>query len=100
MSATSKRRRRKTNPLPAADGAVAAVKPLTEWRWRTFPVFFALSAGLFIGLQLGVVVASANSTASLIIFIAVAVVLGLGLSRLTTRWLIERQWIKPRPKRR
>jgi hypothetical protein len=63
-------------------------------------VFFALAAGLFFGLQLGVIVTSANSTVSIVVFVLVAVVLGLALSRLTTHWLLQRNWIKPRPKRR
>ena len=100
MSATSKRRRRKSNPVPTTAAPETAVRQLPEWRWRTFPVFFALAAGMFLGLQLGVVVSAASSTVSIVVFIAVAVVLGLALSRLTTRWLIEHRWIKPRPKRK
>jgi uncharacterized membrane protein YfcA len=102
MSATSKRRRRRsTQPATGEPQAVGStVQQLPEWRWRTFPVFFALAAGTFIGMQLGIVVSAANSTVSLVVFIFVAVLLGLALSRVTTRWLIERRWIKPRPKRR
>ena len=62
-------------------------------------MFFALAAGLFIGLQLGVIVTTASSSVSIVVFIFVAVILGLALSRLTTHWLIQRRWIKPRPKR-
>jgi hypothetical protein len=62
-------------------------------------VFFALAGGMFMGMYLGIIAAAVGGAFSIVVFIAVAVMLGLALSRLSTRWLIERNWIKPRSKR-
>jgi hypothetical protein len=104
VSATSKRRRRKTNPGPTAfaEGGAApitAARKFPEWHWRTFPVFFALAAGLFVGMYLGIIAAAVGGVFSIVVFIAIAVFMGLGLSRLSTRWLLERNWIKPRARK-
>lgn len=75
--------------------------PMPSWRWKTFPVYFAASAGGFIGLYLGVIVqAAGNSALTYAVFVTFALLLGFGLSRLTTRFLISRNWVKPRPARR
>lgn len=72
----------------------------TGWRWRTFPVCFAFSIGAFIGLYLGVIAQVAtdagNNFLSSGIFIAIALMMGLGFSRLSTRWLTSRRWIRQR----
>jgi hypothetical protein len=104
VSATSKRRRRKANPGPAAfaeggQAPIAAAHRFPEWHWRTFPVFFALAAGLFAGMYLGIIAAAMGGVFSIVVFIVIAVLMGLGLSRLSTRWLLERNWIKPRARR-
>ena len=74
---------------------------MPEWNWRTFPVFFAFAIGAFVGLYVGMVVAwSDNSAAQTSAFLVVALLLGLGFSRLSSRWMLSRNWIKPRaPKR-
>ena len=42
----------RSGQLPAAV-VDAHGQPIAPWQWRTFPVYFALSAGLFVGLILG-----------------------------------------------
>jgi predicted lipid-binding transport protein (Tim44 family) len=104
VSTTSKRRRRKTNPGPSAlteggAAATAAARRFPEWHWRTFPVFCALAGGLFGGMYLGIIAAAVGGVFSIAVFIVIAVLMGLALSRLSTRWLLERNWIKPRTRR-
>lgn len=66
-----------------------------NWTWRTFPVYFGFSLGIFIGLYLGLWAAwlerEGNDVLYLGIFVTVAIMLGLGLSRLTTNWLVKRR---------
>jgi len=83
-----------------ANGAAPAHVPVAmpNWKWKTFPVYFAFSVGGFIGLYFGVIVqATENSALTYGVFVAFALLLGFGLSRLTTRFLISRNWVKPRP---
>ena len=63
------------------------------------PVFIALSFGLFVGLLLGSGVTGSGVTAT-VIFLIVAGMLGLSVSRLTMRLLMQRGIIKPQPRRR
>ena len=80
--------------LPAPYVPVA----MPDWKWKTFPVYFAFSIGGFIGLYFGVLVQAAeNSALTYAVFVAFALLLGFGLSRLTTGFLISRNWVKPRP---
>lgn len=78
-------------------------KPM-DWKWRTFPVYFALALGLFAGFYIGMLSEFArqegNSTPNLVATLVIALMLGLGLSRLTTKWLVTRRIVKPRPQRR
>jgi hypothetical protein len=81
-----------------------AITPMPNWRWKTFPVYFALTAGLMLGVYLGWIagfVASdqGNQTPTTVTFIVAALLFGFALSRLSTRWLISRRWIKPRAKK-
>lgn len=70
---------------------------MPEWKWKTFPVYFALTLGLFIGLYAGIIVQGVNdSTFTTLVFVLFALLLGFGISRISTRFLISRQWIKPR----
>ena len=74
---------------------------MPNWKWKTFPVYFAFSVGGFIGLYFGVIVqATENSALTSGVFVGFALLLGFGLSRLTTRFLISRNWVKPRPARK
>ena len=81
----------------------AAIQELPDWRWMTFPVFFALALGLFIGVFVGVPAGIANEqgngTPAFVMFILAAIFLGTALSRFTTRWILARRWIQPRVKK-
>ena len=75
--------------------------PLPDWRWKTFPVYFAFAVGAFIGLYVGVIVQGVNNTTfTTVVFVVFAMLLGIGLSRLSTRFLLSRHWIKPRPRKK
>ncbi|GMV85593.1 MAG: hypothetical protein AMXMBFR80_14480 [Dehalococcoidia bacterium] len=99
MSARKRRGRQPATVAPAAQGAAPAPAPRTtpmpDWKWRTFPVFFAFALGGFAGLYMGIV--SAESSGFFVFASAFwAVLLGLGLSRFTTRWIMSRQWARRR----
>jgi hypothetical protein len=89
-------------PAPQRQGYVPV--PLPAWRWRTFPVYFAFALGLFLGVYAGAIAGivneNGNNVPMLAVFLIAAVLLGLGLSRLSTRWMMSRNWIKPRPRKR
>lgn len=103
MSAARRRKRRARDA--SSDGtqvAERASQPAPEpsqqgtgWKWRTFPVYFAFALGAFIGLYLGLIASALDREGeqwlSTGIFIAIAIMLGLGLSRLTTKWLVTRR---------
>lgn len=103
------RRDRGATPAPAAaptagSRPVVTTIPLPNWKWRTFPVLFALSAGLFVGVWVGslagiVAADDDNSTPMNVALIGAALLFGGVLSRFATRWMMSRQWIKPRPAR-
>ncbi|MCC6382186.1 MAG: hypothetical protein IT304_06730 [Dehalococcoidia bacterium] len=89
----------------AEEQAARAVQPLPPWKWRTFPVFFALAVGVFLGVYGGVLAGyvngrDGNGTPTLVLFVVAAILLGFAFSRLMTRWMIGRRWVKPRAKRR
>ena len=109
VTATGKRRTQRARAREAGETRAAAPtiprpvfepKPLPDWRWKTFPVFFALAAGGFIGLYAGIVVQAANNAAiSTLVFVAFALPLGFGFSRLSTRWLLSRRLVRARAKK-
>ncbi len=103
MSPTRRRRRRLARAGggagEAATGAGTSRPPLPEWRWRTLPVFAALSVGLFTGIILGSAV-TGTGIAGTVVFLIVAGMLGLSVSRLLTRLLMRRGFIRPRARRR
>ena len=100
----SRRRRRRLRGGGEAGGEAAATPqpappPLPEWKWRTMPVFIALSFGLFVGLYLGMV-ATGTGIAATVIFLIVAGMLGISVSRFVMRLLMQRGIIKPQARRR
>ncbi len=81
-----------------------ATRPLGEWKWTTFPVFCALSIGLFVGVYAGwiagfIAADKDDQTLTTVVFIIAALFLGFSLSRVTTRFLVSRNWVRPRKKR-
>lgn len=106
MTATKRRSRRSAAPRAVTPAAAVTTSdsgpvPMPQWKWKTFPVYFALALGGFIGLYLGVIVQATNNSAlTLVVFVGFALLLGFGLSRITTRFLISRQWVKPRPRKK
>ncbi len=64
------------------------------------PVFAALSIGLFVGLYLGLLIQGTNSTVITVIFLGVAGMLGISVSRIIMRLLMQRGIIKPQARRR
>jgi hypothetical protein len=113
MSAQRRRQRRQrtpaaataSTPQPAATPSPEShVVPMPAWRWRTFPVFFALAVGLFLGtwggVAAGLVAADGSDLPMNLLFVVSAVFMGLALSRFMTRWMISRQWVKPKPRRK
>lgn len=63
------------------------------------PVFIALSFGLFVGLMLGAEFAGTGIVGT-VVFLAVAGMLGIAVSRLVMRMLMQRGIIKPQARRR
>jgi hypothetical protein len=106
VTTTNKRRQRNRENAAAAAPQPAPklpfeLQPMPDWKWATLPVFFMFSLGAMIGLQVGVVAGYADSSGLFLAASAVvALMLALGFSRLMTRFLLSRNWIKPRPKRR
>lgn len=112
MSTTRKKpQRRDRNPASAARPAGTTQPasttphweptPLPEWRWMTVPVFFMFSLGGFVGLEIGIIAGSVgNSRVISAVSILFALMFGLAFSRVTTRFLISRRWIKPKPRKR
>lgn len=107
MSATRKRTRRSHSSSHPAQPAGAPPprsiggRALPEWRWRTFPVYFAFSLGAFLAAYVGVIAGiaeerSGNQTPVLVLFVSVALMLGFGMSRITTRWMVTRRFLRIR----
>lgn len=104
MSASRRRTRTRREPAAIAPGSPAAQPQqpsLPQWRWRTFPVFLSAALALFVGVQVGAAVGAADGTGPYTIASMVtALILSFGLSRLVTRWMQRRGWIRPRPQKR
>lgn len=108
MTATKRRGRRQrtagagtppATPQPLAPGYQPP--PLPSWKWKTLPVYLALTGGIFLGFNGGLAVgASGNSTLALGTSLGVAVLLGFGLSRVTTKWMVSRNWVSKTAKRK
>ena len=107
MSPARRRRRRSRGGGEGAgeSQAQAAAPPFPEWQWRTLPVFFALSLGLFVGMYLVLFVAeregpfAGDGLPQTIVLIVAAGMLGLSISRIFSRFLVRRRIIKPRSRR-
>jgi hypothetical protein len=106
---TAKRRQRRAREHQVAQAAPSAAPgpgatpapPLPEWKWKTFPVYFAFWLAALIFLELGIIAgASGNSTFTTVVSGVVALFLGFGVARLAVNWMMRHQWVKPRPKRR
>lgn len=111
---TSKRRARRKRAKGSAEPAQelqvepeAAKAPpiaLAEWKWATFPVYFAFSGGLFIGVYSGAIGIWAerqgNNNVFLVVSVTASLLLGFALSRLVLRFVIGRRWIRPKAKKR
>ncbi len=83
----------------AEGAALTAARAQPEWKWFTVPVLFAFALGGFIGVYSGMAVqASGNDAAFLAVTSLFAVLLGAALSRVMVRWMVARQWVKPRKK--
>lgn len=102
---SSKRRRRRRGGGGAQAGGAAEAPSeatrvhLVEWHWRTFPVFFALTAGLFAGAYIGFISQAAGNDVAQFAFIGLALPFGFALSRIFTRYVLMGRFIKPRPRR-
>lgn len=75
--------------------------PMPDWKWKTFPVYFAFAMGGFIGMYTGVIAGAADNP-NFFTFFAIfwAILLGVGFSRFTTRWIMSRQWAQKRARKR
>lgn len=76
---------------------------MPEWNWRAFPVYFALTLGLFVGLYIGILAeytrANGNGSVVFIAFLVTGIPFSFALSRIFTRILMKRGLIKPRGRR-
>lgn len=81
----SKKRRRggASGPHTSAP-AGRALSPAPSWKWWTFPVYLALTFGLFVGYNAGVLIQPHTRVES-IANVVVAVPFSLGLAQLVTR---------------
>lgn len=88
-----------TNPIADAP-PIRRYGTMAQWNWRTFPVFFALALGLFAGVYMGILAEYARSNGNgmpmNVVFITTALFFGFALSRVTSRFLVNRGIIKPR----
>ncbi len=88
-----------TTDTPASNAVIARSLPV--WRWRTFPVYFALTGGMFLGVYLGILASTirydnGNETPTTVVLIISALAFGFGLSRMTSRFLVTRGFFKPK----
>lgn len=116
MSQTRRHRKRRASEAhvlaagPAETTAAATTKeppkeparplPMPDWKWKTFPVYFAFAIGGFLGMYTGVVASVDDSRYFTIVAIFWAVLLGFGFSRFSTRWILSRRWAKQQAAKR
>jgi hypothetical protein len=75
-----RRRRRGQEQLPPNRPS----RPAPNWKWFTFPVYLALTAGLFLGYNLGVLLKPHSKPAE-VAFYVIPILLWIGLAQLATR---------------
>ncbi|MEX0782339.1 MAG: hypothetical protein WD557_06785 [Dehalococcoidia bacterium] len=107
MSTTKRRQRRaQQHVVPqaapgSAPGPAAGTRPaLPEWKWKTFPVYFAFWLGALIFFQLGLIAAEVGGGFYTLVGAGVALFLGFGVARFVVNWMMRHDWVKPRAKRR
>ncbi len=90
MPSRNRRRRNQAQHQVAVD---RRGRPITPWKWWTFPVYFALSAGLFAGFELGLLAGHLSSKGSTRLEewggLAIAVFFSFGMAQLATRPFAE-----------
>jgi hypothetical protein len=91
--------------VAAAAQAESERPPLPQWKWKTFPVYFAFALGGFIGAYVGYLTGfvhgdSGSALPSTIMFGVAAILLGFGVARLGVRGLMGWGIIRPTPKRK
>ncbi len=107
-----KKRRRRTRSNGGGAPAAATVATTTTasgrvvpvfapWNWRTFPVYFALTGGLFFGIYLGMFAAiiaqdSGSDTALTVMLVGAALAFGFALSRMVSRFMVTRGLFRTR----
>jgi hypothetical protein len=85
----SKRRRKPGTAVRRGAPASAGVgAPPPDWKWLTFPVYFALSSGLFIGYNVGAL-AKPNSRLMEVGNYLFAIMFSFGLAQFVTRPLTQ-----------
>ncbi len=84
---------RKRRPKRPDTRQARAVPEWPRWKWRTMPVWLALTGGFVLGWWVAAVGGPAGI--SYLIQVAVLVVFALGLSRISNRWA-ARWWARRR----
>ncbi len=85
----SHRRRRTQAQQQQAVAVDRRGRPMTPWKWWTFPVYFAVTAGLFAGFELGLYAGQISAKGSTrladIAGLVVAILFSFGMAQLATR---------------
>jgi hypothetical protein len=63
-------------------------RPISQWKWLTFPVFCALAVGLFAGYNVGLI-ARGQSRVEQVATLGFAVLFAFAMSQLATRPITE-----------
>jgi hypothetical protein len=83
-------RRRRRRPQEAPVLLDRRGRPLTPWKWFTFPVYFALAVGLFVGYDVGLLlVARAHPNWEGATTLLFAALFAFALSQVATRPLAK-----------
>jgi len=98
----NRRRRQRQNVAPAMPAAVSGftlaghrVAPATQWRWRTFPVYFTFASTLFITAFVAQLLAGTRLVNLLVL--AGTIALSAGLAHLVSvRFIASRIETPPR----